>query len=84
MVIRNGKSVILLICCGYPNYNTQGAFAIIFFICSDLYNSLRSICTLAIRTENEKKKENPNCKQAFCCFDVFPVRPPQKFLMIML
>ena len=27
----------------------------------------------------KKKKENPHCKQPFRCFDVFPVRPPQKF-----
>ena len=75
----NKKSTILLTCCGYPSYNAQGAFVIIFFICSDLYNCLRSFCTVAIRMENEKKKENPHCKQPCCCFDVFPARPPQKF-----
>ena len=69
---------MLLICCGYPNYNAQWAFVIIFFICSDHYNCLRNLCTVAIRTENEKKKENPHCKPPFPCFDVFPVRSPQK------
>ena len=64
---------------GYPNYNAQGVFVIIFFTYSDLYNCLRSLCTVAVGTENEKKKENPHYKQPFCCFDVFPVRPPQKF-----
>ena len=68
-----------MICCGYPNYNAQGALVIIFFICSDLQNCLRSLCTVAIRTGNEKEKENPHCKRSFCCFDVFPVRPTQKF-----
>ena len=63
----------------YPNYNAQGALVIIFFICSDLQNCLRSLCTVAIRTGNEKEKENPHCKQPFCCFDGFPVRPNQKF-----
>ena len=27
----------------------------------------------------KKKKENLHCKQPFRYFDVFPVRPPQKF-----
>ena len=40
---------MLLICCGYPNYNAQGAFVIIFFICSDLYNCLRSLCTVLVK-----------------------------------
>ena len=26
-----------------------------------------------------KGKKNPQCKQPFCCFDVIPVWPPQKF-----
>ena len=71
---------MLLICYGYPNYNTQGAFMIIFFICSDLYNCLRSLCAVAITTENEKaKKKNLHYKHSFRFFDVFPVWPPQKF-----
>ena len=49
IVIRNGKSTMLLICGGYPNYNAQGAFVIIFFICSDLYNCLRSFCTVLVK-----------------------------------
>ena len=53
---KKRKSAILLIYCGYPNYNAQGAFVIIFFICSDFYSCLRSLCTVAVRTENEKKK----------------------------
>ena len=60
IVIKSGYAVAidmlwLLICCGYPNYKAQGTFVIIFFICSDLYNCLRSHCTVALRTENEKK-----------------------------
>ena len=84
---------MLLICCGYPNDNEQGAYpvdagrklnvhktfrrrpgrllnvsctfnlrpvstwyVIIFFICSDLYNCLTSLCTVAIRSEGEKEK----------------------------
>ena len=27
----------------------------------------------------KKKKENPHCKHPFRCFDVFPIRPSQKF-----
>ena len=50
-----------------------------FIICGDLHNCLTSLCTVAIRTENEIEKENSHCKQPFCCFDVFLVRPPQKF-----
>ena len=76
---KKQKSTILFICCGYPNYNAEGAFVMIFFICSDLDNCLRNFCTVAIRTENEKKIESPRCKQPFCYFNVFPVRPPQKF-----
>ena len=48
---------MLLICYGYPNYNAQGAFMIIFFNCSDLYNCLRSLYAVAITTEKEKEKK---------------------------
>ena len=42
----------LLLIDGYSaNYNTQGAFFIIFFICSDLLNFLRSVSTIVITTE---------------------------------
>ena len=38
---------------GYSaNYNTQGAFAILFLVCSDLLNFLRSLCTLVITGES--------------------------------
>ena len=33
-------------------YNTQGALLIIFFICSDLLNCLRSVSTIVITTES--------------------------------
>ena len=39
---------------GYSaNYNTQGAFAILFLICSDLLNFLRSLGTMVITTERD-------------------------------
>ena len=45
--------LLLMICCCYAaNYNAKGAFVIILFICSDLLNCNRSICTIAIATEN--------------------------------
>ena len=40
-------------CFGYAaNYNTHRAFVIIFLICSDLLNLLRSVDTIVIRTES--------------------------------
>ena len=36
------------------NYNTRGAFVIIFLICSDLLNSLESVGTIVITTEMVK------------------------------
>ena len=68
MAIRNGKSTILLICYDCPNYNAQEAFVIIFIIGSDIYNSLRSLCTLAIRTENEKEKRKSSLQANFSLF----------------
>ena len=56
---------MLFMCCGYWNYNAQGAFVIIFFICSDIYNCLRSLCTAAIRTENAKEKRKFSLERAF-------------------
>ena len=42
-----------MICFGYAtNYNTQRAFAIIFLICSDLLNCLRSTGTIVVTTES--------------------------------
>ena len=39
---------------GYSaNYNTQRAFAILFLICSDLLNFLRSLGTMVITTERD-------------------------------
>ena len=35
--------LLFLIYSGYANYNAQGAFVAIFFICNDLLNSLRSV-----------------------------------------
>ena len=51
-----------LICCGYANYNAQEAFVIIFIMCSGLHNCLRSLCTVAINTENKRKKEKKKKK----------------------
>ena len=59
-----------MICFGYAaNYNTQGAFVINFLICSNLPNCL--IFTKKFFIETVKAA-------IFPCFDVFPVRPPQK------
>ena len=78
--------LLLLICCGYPNSNAQGAFVITSFICSDLFNCLESTCTVAIRTKNSLSsiqviftKKIFIASSHFHCFDVFPVRPTQKF-----
>ena len=44
-----------MIYCGYAeNHNSQGAFVIIFFICSDLPNFLRSVYIITIRTKKAK------------------------------
>ena len=59
---------MLLVCCGSPNWNVQGAFVIIFFICSDLCNCLRSLCTVAIRIGNEKEKRKSSLQAAFSMF----------------
>ena len=37
------------------NYNTRGAFAILFLICSDLLNCLRSLSNMVITTESVAK-----------------------------
>ena len=45
--------LLLMMWCGYAsNYNAQGAFVIIFYICSDLLNCLRSVCTIVITIGN--------------------------------
>ena len=60
----------------------------IIFICSGSLNCLRSVCTIVITTK--KRKAKPVSKQSplrkfslkaaiFCCSDVCPVKPPQKF-----
>ena len=77
-------------CFGYAaNYNIQEAFLIIFFICSDLLNCLRSVGTVVVKTEScycilkiifTKKFFFEKVKAViFCCFNVFPVPPPKKF-----
>ena len=55
-------------------------------ICSDLLNCLRSVGTMVITTEVDKitsksfSIRNSSLKAAiFRCFDLFPVRPSQKF-----
>ena len=35
--------MLLLICCGYPNYDSRGLFVIILFICGDLLNCLENV-----------------------------------------
>ena len=45
--------LLLMIYSGYAaNYNTQGTFVIIFWICSDLLNCLSSVSTIVITTES--------------------------------
>ena len=76
--VLSQKSVLfllLLICGGYPNNNSQGGFVTIFFICSDLFNCLRSLCAVEIRTvkllkQHQKHfhKEIPHCKQLFLTY----------------
>ena len=77
---------MLLIRSDYVNYNVQGAFVIIFFICSDLLDCFWSVCTIAMRTKNDQNRVKVistmkilTGSSHFCCFDVFPVRPPQNF-----
>ena len=70
---------------GYSNYNTQGVFATLFFICSDLLNFLRSLGTMVITTESGKTASVIFTWQflakvaIFLCFDVCYIRPPQNF-----
>ena len=69
----------LLLICGYSaNYNTQGAFVIIFLICNDVLNCLRSVGTIVITTQIGKSslkiiftKQFLTKASIFCCFDVF-------------
>ena len=45
--------LLLMICFDYAaNYDTEGAFVIIFLVCSDLLNYLRSVDTIVITTES--------------------------------
>ena len=47
--------LLLMIHCGYAaKCNTQGKFVMIYFICSDLLNPLRSICAIIITIEIAK------------------------------
>ena len=72
---------------GYPaNYNTRGAFVMLFLICSDLLNCLRSLGTMVITTESALNSlkviftsQFPTKVTIFCCFDVYSVRSPQIF-----
>lgn len=70
------------ICCSYENCKAKGVFLTNFFIGSHLLKCFRTVCIIAIRTKNSQNsisvisKGNPLSKQYF---DVFPVRPPQKF-----
>ena len=66
--------------------NAQGAFVIIFFICSHLLNCFRCVCTIVIKQKiaetasNSTSLKKSSLKAAnFCCLDVFPVEPSQKF-----
>ena len=59
---------------------------IIFFICSDLLNCLRSVGTLVITTESDQNSLKVIFTERFLtkgsifwCFDVFSVWPPQIF-----
>ena len=78
--------LLLLICCGYPNYNAQGAFVIIFSICSIFSNASEAFALQQYERKMAKAalKLSPQRKiltasSHFHCFDVFPVRLPQKF-----
>ena len=70
---------------GYSaNYNTRGAFAILFLICSDLLNFFRSFWTMVIITESGYNilkviftKQFLWKVTIFHCFDVCSVRPHQ-------
>ena len=72
---------------GYSaSYNTRRAFVIIFFICSDLLNCLRSVGTIVITTEsgfNSLKviftEQFLTKTTIFRCFDVLSARSPQIF-----
>ena len=62
--------------------NIQGAFLIIFFICSDLLNCLRSVGTIFITIESDYSSGYNNSllkAVIFRYFDILPVRPSQKF-----
>ena len=65
------------------NYNTREAFTIIFFICSDLLNCLRSVDTIVIKTKRGWNifkdiftKQFLTKATIFSWFDVFSLRPP--------
>ena len=65
---------------------TQGAFVIILFICSNLLNCLRSVCTIAMTTENSQNSLKVISTKKIVTesshFDVFLyVRPPHVLLL---
>ena len=67
-------------------YTLLYLFVIIFFFCSDLVHCLRSVCTIAIRTENGENSIKVistmtilTTSNHFCYFDRFTVRPTQTF-----
>ena len=51
---------VLVINLFYYGYAAQGAFVIIFFICNDLFNCLKSVCTILLRTENDQNRVKVN------------------------
>ena len=73
-------------------YNPQRAFVIIFLIYSDLLSYLRIVDIIVVATVSgqnslkvifTKKFLTETVKAAkFCFFDVFSVRPPQKFQVL--
>ena len=68
------------------NHNIQGAFVILFLICGNLLNFLRSLGTTFITTESGWNSLRshfywtvPAIVAIFRCVDVCSVRPPQIF-----
>ena len=72
---------------GYSaNYKTQGVFVILFLICSNFLNILRSLGTMVIITESGQNRLKVIFTDQFVpkvaifrCFDVCSVWPPQIF-----
>ena len=72
---------------GYSaNYKTQGVFVILFLICSNFLNILRSLGTMVMITESGQNRLKVIFTDQFVpkvaifrCFDVCSVWPPQIF-----